>query len=393
MKNLDFSRSALGLCVAALAFVGCGGSQPPVGASGAMPQWQAKGLARAACPQIVGKPTCLALISNKVSPACAGASCGWAPKDFQTRYNLPITKGSGQVVAIVDAGDNPNAAADIAQYRSTFGLGTASFYKYNQEGQQSNYPSYTGWSVEIDLDIEMVSAACPLCTIYLVEANSSDGSDLEAAEVEAVTLGAHIVNNSWICYGSINCVAKSDFDTKGVVYVAAAGDNGYDEGAPMSFGSVVAVGGTQLTKSGSTYSETALEDGGGGCATDVPKPPWQHDPDCKWRTNNDTSAEAGCAPPVAEYDSYDGGWFGVCGSSVSSPLIGGVYGLAGNAQKQHGGKKLWSLSKKLHAEYLHAITTGGRDTCETYLCLCGTDTYGQYCSIAGWGTPNGLGAF
>ena len=118
----------------------------------------------------------------------------------------------------------------------------------------------SGWPVEIALDVEMVSAACPLCTIYLVEANSADSSDLQAAETEAVTLGAHIVSNSWGCLGSINCVDVSDFDTPGVTYLAATGDSGLNKvGAPAAFDSVAAIGGTQLQKSGSTYTETVWE--------------------------------------------------------------------------------------------------------------------------------------
>ena len=38
MKSLDFSRNALGCCVVAAMLAGCGGSQPPIGAPGAMPQ-------------------------------------------------------------------------------------------------------------------------------------------------------------------------------------------------------------------------------------------------------------------------------------------------------------------------------------------------------------------
>ncbi len=369
---------------------GCSGSSSPVVVPGAMPQnaarathtmpqWQAQGLARAACPQVVGKPTCYALIEKKgVSPACVGSSCGWTPIDFQTRYNLPITKGSGHIVAIVDAGDNPNAATDIAEYRSEFGLGTPNFFKYNQEGQQGNYPPYTAWSVEIDLDIEMVSAACPLCTIYLVEANSSDSSDLDAAEAEAVNLGAHIISNSWGCPGSISCVDVSDFDTPGVTYVAATGDSGLNQvGAPAAFASVAAIGGTQLMKSGSTYSETVWDDAGGGCVTGVPKPKWQHDKVCASRATADASAEAGCSPGVAEYDSYDGGWFGVCGTSAASPLAAAVFGLAGDATKQNGGRTFW---ERTHRKDLY-------DVCSPS-CLFKRYSYG-----GGWGSPDGVHAF
>ena len=74
----------------------------------------------------------------------------------------------------------------------------------------------------------MVSASCPNCTIYLVEANSGSISDLEAAETEAVALGAHIISNSYACVSGPNCAFnKADYDTPGVAYVAAAGDYGY----------------------------------------------------------------------------------------------------------------------------------------------------------------------
>ena len=369
---------------------GCSGSSSPVVVPGAMPQsaarathampqWQAQGLARAACPQVVGRPTCFALIEKKgVSPACVGSSCGWAPIDFQTRYKLPITKGSGQIVAIVDAGDNPDVATSLATYRTEFGLGPANFAKYNQEGQQSDYPPpVSGWTVEIALDVEMVSAACPLCTIYLVEANGSDSSDLETAETEAVTLGAHIVSNSWGCPGSISCVDVSDFDTPGVAYVAATGDSGLNQvGAPAAFDSVAAIGGTQLAKSGSTYSETVWGGAGGGCVTGVKKPKWQHDKVCSSRAAADASAEAGLSPGVAEYDEYDGGWFGVGGTSVASPLAAAVFGLAGNATKQNGGRTFW---ERTHRKDLY-------DVCSP--CLFKRYSYG-----GGWGSPDGIHAF
>ena len=66
---------------------------------------------------------------------------GWGPSALQAAYNLPsLSKGSGQIVAIVDAYDDPNVASDLAEYRSYFGLPPANFTKYNQEGQQGNYP-------------------------------------------------------------------------------------------------------------------------------------------------------------------------------------------------------------------------------------------------------------
>ena len=371
-----------------------------------VPEWKSKGLAHAACPQVIGRPTCFALIVDKgVKPACVGETCGWGPVDFQTRYNLPSgTNGSGQIVAIVDAYDQPNAASDLSTYRSQFGLGSAKFTKYNQNGQTSNYPQNctvsSGWCVEEDLDIEMASATCPKCTIYLVEANSSGTSDLETAEATAVTLGAHIVSNSWGCYASSCGTSESSFDTPGVLYLASSGDAGYDlNGPPEWFGSVVSVGGTQLMKSGSTYNEIAWDGAGGGCSNNgsgagQTKPSWQHDPGCSYRTDSDISAEAGCSPGVAEYDSNEGGWFGVCGTSVSSPLTGGIFALAGNAGNLTAAKKFWASRQRKRNRHLHYISSGNDGSCGgSYLCQAGTGQFHTYSGPAGWGTPNGTSLY
>ncbi len=269
--------------------------------------------------------------------------------------------------------------------------------KYNEEGQQSNYPPSCenfGWCVETDLDIEMVSASCPKCTVFLMEASSSNTSDLEAAEAEAVTLGATMLSNSWGCYGSDDCGDSNFsnyFDTPGIAYLAATGDAGYGQiGAPAVLASVIAVGGTQLAVSGSKYSESIWDGAGGGCST-VKKPSWQHDPDCSYRTVGDVSSEAGCSPGVAVYSAIYGGWGDVCGTSVASPFTAGVIGLAGNATGENGGKNFWTLTRKQHKKYFNHPTGGGASSCGY---LCGGGRYKKYYSgPGGWGSPNGIRAY
>ena len=41
MKNLEFGRITLSSCAVAAMLAGCGGSQPPIGAAGALPQSRA----------------------------------------------------------------------------------------------------------------------------------------------------------------------------------------------------------------------------------------------------------------------------------------------------------------------------------------------------------------
>ncbi|MBV9719480.1 MAG: peptidase S8 [Candidatus Eremiobacteraeota bacterium] len=404
--NVTFKLAAP--LVAALAIAACsaGGSSsvPATGGtalssqSAHMPQWEARHQATRACPMVVGKPTCLALnvtgISHLNSPS------GLFPSDLETAYDLPSsTGGAGQLVAIVDAYDNPKIATDLAAYRTQFGLGTATFNKYNEHGQQSGYPQgSTGWGTEEDLDVDMVSAACPKCSIALIE---SDGSitGMEEAEATAVSLGAHIVSNSWICYGSTDCgdtAFSTYFDTPGVVYLAASGDEAYNNiGAPSVLDSVVAVGGSQLSKSGSKYNETVWNDAGSGCATGVTKPSWQKDPSCSSRTDADVSSEAGCSPGVAEYDTYgSGGWIVECGTSAASPLNAGVFALAGNASSQNAGQKFWTLKKKKRSKDLNYISVGSNGSCGgSYLCTAGTKQFGTYGAPIGWGSPHGVGAY
>lgn len=352
------------------------------------------------------------VVTKGIKPDCSpsGGSCGWRPIDMQTRYNLAssLGKGSGTIVALIELGDLPGAASDLSTYRSTFGLGTANFVKYNESGKQSDYPESCedfGWCVETDLDIEMVSVSCPLCTIYLIEGGNCGGvvCGLENAETTAVKLGAKILSNSWGCtdlnYGE-NCGDPNFpnyFKDKSVAYLASSGDDGYGLIAwPASLAPVLAIGGTQLAQSGSTYSESVWNGAGAGCATTTPKPKWQHDPDCAGKTFADISAEAGCSPGVAEYIGSYGGWTGVCGTSVASPLVAGMLGLAGHPGKLTGGKTFWDMSGRKRHNDLHQITSGSDGNCGNYLCEAGLSKkdggYKKYSGPAGWGSPDGIGA-
>jgi subtilase family serine protease len=231
----------------------------------------------------------------------------------------------------------------------------------------------------------MISAACPNCSLILVEANTNTWADVGASEDEAVKLGATVINNSYVGHGA----RKSDYTHKGVTIVASAGDSGYATGDPADFASVVAVGGTSLTRGGGSrgWTEIVWSGTGGGCSPQ-PKPSWQHDTGCSTRTANDVAAVADPNTGVAMYDTYGRkGWFEVGGTSASAPIVAGIFGLAGNATKQTGGKTFWETK---HRKYLNDVTSGSDGACTpSYLCTAGPG----YDGPTGWGTPNGTGAF
>jgi hypothetical protein len=389
---------------AALAVAACnaGGNSSLPGAGGLsaapqtrnLPEGQTRKTRRVCNDLRPGFMNCDVLVEERLPGENPNIINGWQPPTLQKLYNLPVTKGGkGTIVGIVDAFDNPNVASDLATFRTQFDLGKGKFKKFNQQGQQKNYPAgNSSWGVEIDLDVQMVSTSCPECTIYLIEATTNSGNDLYNAEVEAAKLGATVISNSW--GGGEGSASGGSFDKKGVLYLASAGDGGYGAQDPADYDNVISVGGTIISQSGNKYTELIWPSSGGGCSV-VTKPSWQKDPKCSERTMNDISA---VASNVAIYDSYPtGGWGTVAGTSISSPLVGGMYGLAGNGAKLTAGENLWKLTKSQLKKDLHYIKAGELARCPTslqgtYLCEAGTKQFGNYSAGAGWGTPNGIGA-
>jgi outer membrane protein assembly factor BamB len=343
------------------------------------------GKTRAFTPWSFTRPTCA---SNPHS--------GLSPCQIQDAYRLPSqVAGTGRTVAIVDAYDNPNAETDLAIYRTQYGLPACTtangcFKKLNQSGVASSYPTGNpGWGIEISLDLDAVSAACPLCHITLVEANSASTLDLDAAEDTAAAQSPTSISNSW---GAGEFVGENTLDGHfthpGIPITVSTGDSGYGAAWPAASPNVTAVGGTQLVQDTSTrgWSETVWSGAGSGCSTQEAKPTWQTDSGCPSnRTIADVSALAG-SPGLAIYDSYSTGgpsdWLDYGGTSLAAPLVGAVYALAY--------PDYTSAVTYTHAASLFDITSGSTGSCGgSYLC---TGVTG-YDGPTGLGTPCGTSAF
>jgi subtilase family serine protease len=326
---------------------------------------------------------------------------GLHPADLTAAYGLPsATGGAGQTVYIVDAYNYPNAEADLAVYRSQFGLPACTtangcFRKVNQNGTASPLPtSNQGWSGEMALDLDMVSAVCPLCHITLVEANDA-GINMLVSVARANTMGAKFVSMSW---GGTETVSAPNFDSayfapSGVVYTASSGDSGYAGGViyPASSNRVISVGGTSLTTAATArgWAETAWSGAGSGCSAYEAKPAWQGVVSaCPKRGGTDISAVADPNTGVSVYLTYgtSGGWAVYGGTSAAAPIVAAAYALAG---QQPGGtspaKSLYSRPGKLYD-----VTSGSTGSCSpAVLCHAGTGWDGP----TGLGTPHGIAAF
>ncbi|GAB3964662.1 hypothetical protein GCM10029978_025660 [Actinoallomurus acanthiterrae] len=354
-----------------------------------------------ATPTRRGQMACLSLVRTDVT-AHRGIQPNLAPSglgasDLQSAYALPSSSaGSGQTVAIVDAYDDPNAESDLATYRSQYGLSACTtangcFKKVNENGGSTPPSADSGWGEEESLDLDMVSAACPNCHILLVEASQPSTDDLGTAVNTAVSLGAKYVSNS---YGgsedsSDTSTDSTYFNHPGVAITVSSGDDGYGVEYPAASQYVTAVGGTSLSKASNSrgWSESAWSGAGSGCSSYDPKPSWQKDSGCSKRSVADVSAVADPNTGLAVYDTYGtGGWLVVGGTSASSPLIAGVYALAGPpASGAYPASYPYA-----HTGSLNDVTSGSNGSCSpSYLCTAGSG----YDGPTGLGTPNGVTAF
>jgi hypothetical protein len=269
---------------------------------------------------------------------------GYGPADLQAAYNLPSTMGGSLVtVAVVTPYHDPDAASDLAAYRSNYGLTPCSvadgcFTQVNQAGTTTPPPPENAlFTTATSLSLDMISATCPNCHLLLVEADSTAISDLGIAEDEAVTLGTNVIDNPWTIaeasLGSTETSYDHYFDHPGVAITAPAGDNGYGVNYPAASQYVTAVGGTALQPASSTpsgWSEYGWNDTGSGCSAYEPKPSWQADGGCANRMLNDVAALADPQYPVAYYDTpFAGGNSTIGGTDVAAAIVAGVYGLAG----------------------------------------------------------------
>lgn len=353
-------------------------------------------------------------------PATASTPSGLGATDLENAYGINASAQRGAVVAVVDAYDHPDAESDLAVYRAQFGLPACTtangcFHKINQDGQASPLPQAqppapaNQWDVETALDLDMVSAGCPNCQILLVETNADSDqatadSNFKKANASAVAWGAAVVSNSWIDPEFPAEVSEGGVfnNHPGVSIFASAGDQPYGIGSdgnststgwPAVLSTVIAVGGTVLTKNSNTargWTETAWNLPGpkaqdaSGCSRYVDKPVWQQNLNtgCSKRAVTDISA---VADNVSIFVTGTTGinWTTSGGSSAATPLVAAMF--AGNNMAGIDAQVLYD-----NPLGFNDITTGGTTTCSvsgapSVLCTAGPGWDG----VTGLGSPQG----
>jgi subtilase family serine protease len=326
------------------------------------------------------------LLDGVTPLAGASGTSAYTPSQIRSAYgfnNLPYD-GAGQTIAIVDAFDDPTIAADLAAFDKHFGLAAPpSFVKATPQGRPA---TDADWSTEIALDVEWAHVIAPRANILLVEAKTSNWTDLlNAVDYARHQPGVVVVSMSW---GSPEFSGERGTDAtfttpgghNGVVFIASAGDAGAAKGPewPSVSPNVVAVGGTALHLSGNGYgSEAGWTGGGGGYSKFEARPSYQQGfQGSTVRTTPDVAYNADRKTGVHVYRA--GRWYSVGGTSAGAPQWAGLVALADQARG--GAGALDNLNPLLYAlpgADFHDVTTGSN----RYAAKVGYDL------VTGRGTP------
>ncbi len=339
--------------------------------------------------------------SMATSSPIAGA---FSPSQISTAYGFNnvsfqgvAANGAGETIAIVDAYSDPNIQTDLNTFDSQFGLPSTTITQVNENGGTSLPGPDTsgGWGMETSLDVEWAHAMAPGAKILLVEANSSNESDLLAG-ISYAAQNANVVSMSW---GGGEYSGETSYDSTfsvpGVAFVASSGDAGAPVSWPAASPNVLAVGGTALTlnANGGYGSETGWSGSGGGPSAYESMPTYQASANtgASTRSNPDVAYNASPNTGFAVYDSYqNGGWTQVGGTSAGAPQWAAILAIADQGRALAGMPALDSSNAQEVMTELyqapstdfHDITSGTSTGNPNYSATVGYDF------VTGLGTPN-----
>jgi subtilase family serine protease len=334
-------------------------------------------------------------------PGCVTPTC-YSPAELRVGYGFRAIPGvgGGQIIAIVDAYDDPNAEADLGVFSTQFHLPACTtangcFSVVYQTGTKP--PKDTGgWSDEVAIDTQWAHSIAPGAKIMLVESNSNSDTDLYAAVDKAVAMGASVVSMSW-SGGEFPSELSDDvhFSAPGVTFVAASGDGGHGSQYPVASPYVVGVGGTSLilnTSTGQWISETAWSGSGGGVSKYEPEPTYQMSAQSTgMRGIPDVAYDGDPNTGVPSYSSWScafcyTGWNQWGGTSIGTPMWAAFFAKVNSLRAQLGKATLTQPQTYLYPAAApggyHDITSGTNGGCGSQ-CTAGPG----YDFVTGLGSP------
>lgn len=221
------------------------------------------------------------------------AVTGHNPTEFSSIYGgTGVATAAGVTIGIVTQGKITQTITDLNSFTSQNGLATVTTQTVNTNGTGSDTSGIDEWNLDSQDIVGMAGGQVGKIIFYNIPTLSN--ANLTADFNTIVSANATKIIN--VSLGECETDAQSDGSAaaddqifqqavaQGQTFSVSTGDSGADEcgdggttpSDPASSPYVVAVGGTTLTASTTTYtSETAWVDGGGSVSKFELKPSWQ----------------------------------------------------------------------------------------------------------------------
>jgi hypothetical protein len=324
--------------------------------------------------------------------------------------------GTGQTIAIVEIGIDPNILNDANTFNRQYGLPlltSSSFLEYNAPGATVDPQTSLADAFETSLDVEWAHAIAPGANILLVNEgsesdlqNANSGVDIDyGANYAANSLGVSVVS---ISYGGNEYSSETGSDQyfttpyvhNPVAFVTSSNDSTTAEPGtkyPAVSPEVLAVGGTVFTKplgtSGGYQTENAWPESGGGISPYEPELVYNAQGQLVQAVSDGTPVSRS-TPDVAYnatnfsvYDTWDdSGWDIGHGTSFGAPQWASLVAIADQERALQGLPTLDNLPSRINAL---ATTSPG----DFHDITKGSDPYdGEnagpgYDLVTGWGSP------
>lgn len=326
------------------------------------------------------------------------ATTGHSPTEFSALYNASkLASASTTVVGIIAEGSLTQTLSDLKKFTTSAGYAAVSTRVVTVGSGSSDTDGVGEWNLDSQTIVGAAGGAVKQLVFYT--ADSMSNADITSAINKATSENtAKVVN---VSLGECEQSAASDgmvsavdqilqiAVAQGQVFSVSTGDSGSDEcgdgGTKQSYPAVspyvIAVGGTTLRSSGTTYSsESAWSSGGGGSSTTETAQSWQY-------PVLGTSRKRGVPDIAFDGDPNSGALIYVNGSrqqiggtSLSAPIFTGFWARLQAANSQSLAYPVAGFYKYLGSKtgLVHDVISGKN---------------GAYSAKAGWDYASGWGSF
>lgn len=322
------------------------------------------------------------------------AVTGHNPTEFSSIYGgSGLPTAAGVTVGIVTQGSIAQTITDLNTFTSQNGLPTVTTQTVNTNGTSTDTSGVDEWNLDSQDVVGMAGGQVGKLIFYNIPSLSN--ADLTADFNTIVAANAAKIIN--VSLGECETYAQQDGSAaaddqifqqaiaQGQTFSVSTGDSGADEcgnggttpSNPASSPYVVAVGGTTLNASTTTYtSETAWSGGGGSVSKFEPKPTWQAGvlsgsfrgvPDIAFDGDPNSGAKI----------IVNGASTQVGGTSLSAPLFAGAWARLLATHPSLGFAAPYLYQTLTAADY-HDVTSGSN---------------GGETATVGWDLTTGFGSF